>query len=112
MRDNWLPKETGGVLIRKIEIPSMRIELVDTTPATADSVASESGFERGMSGVQEHLERVSVQTRGQVRYVGERHSHPTQVPAIPSPTDICQIECLAALLDMNTLPASMLIASD
>ena len=112
MRDDWLPKETGGVLTGIVDIPSKCIQLVDAAPAPADSVASESGFKRGMSGVQEYLELISEQTRGQVRYVGEWHSHPPRVPAVPSPTDLCQIECLAALFDMDSLPALMLIVSD
>ena len=51
MRDNWFPKETGGALTGIMDIPSMCIELVDSAPASADSVSSESGFERGTPGL-------------------------------------------------------------
>ena len=112
MRAARLPEETGGVLTGIVDIPAKRIQLVDAAPAPPDSKASACGFERGTSGVQEYLERVYEQTRGQVRYVGEWHSHPPRVPALPSPTDRYQIDWLATLFDMDTLPALMLIAGD
>ena len=112
MRAVHLPEETGGVLIGVVDIPAKRIQLVDAAPAPPDSKASATGFERGTSGVQQHLKRVFEQTRGQVRYVGEWHSHPPRAPALPSPTDRSQIDWLAALFDMDTLPALMLIAAD
>lgn len=112
MRTARLPEETGGVLTGIVDIPAKRILLVDAAPAPPDSKASASGFERGTSGVQEYLERVSEQTRGQVRYVGEWHSHPPCVAALPSPTDLSQIDWLATLFGMDTLPALMLIAGD
>lgn len=112
MRAARLPEETGGVLTGIVDIPAKRIDLVDAAPAPPDSKASASGFERGTAGVQEYLERVFEQTRGQVRYVGEWHSHPPRVAALPSPTDLSQIDWLAALFDMDTLPALMLIAGD
>ena len=112
MRAARLPEETGGVLTGIVDIPAKRIQLVDAAPAPPDSKASASGFERGTSGVREYLERVNEQTRGQVRYVGEWHSHPPHVGALPSPTDQSQIDWLATLFDMDTLPALMLIAAD
>lgn len=112
MRAARLPEETGGVLTGIVDIPARRIQLVDAAPAPPDSKASACGFERGTSGVQEYLKRVYEQTRGQVRYVGEWHSHPPRVPALPSPTDRSQLDWLATLFDMDTLPALMLIASD
>lgn len=112
MRAARLPEETGGVLTGIVDIPAKQIQLVDAAPAPPDSKAGASGFERGTSGVQEYLERVFEQTRGQVRYVGEWHSHPPRVAALPSPTDLSQIDWLATLFDMDTLPALMLIAGD
>ena len=112
MRAAGLPEETGGVLTGIVDIPAKRIQLVDAAPAPPDSKASACGFERGTSGVQEYLEQVYQRTRGQVRYVGEWHSHPPRVPALPSPTDRSQLDWLATLFDMDTLPALMLIAGD
>lgn len=112
MRAARLPEETGGVLTGIVDIPAKRIHLVGAAPAPPDSKASASGFERGTAGVQKYLDRVYEQTRGQVRYVGEWHSHPPRVAALPSATDLSQIDWLAALFDMDTLPALMLIAGD
>ncbi len=112
MRAACLPEETGGVLTGMVDIPAKRIHLVDAAPAPPDSKASAYGYQRGTAGVQEYLDRVYELTRGQVRYVGEWHSHPPRVAALPSETDLSQIDWLAALFDMDTLPALMLIAGD
>ena len=113
MRAACLPKETGGALTGIIDIPAKKIQLVDATPAPPDSKGSVSGFERGTLGVlQEHLERVCEQTRGHVQYVGEWHSHPPRVPALPSTTNLSQIDWLATIFDMDTFPGLMLIAGD
>ena len=112
MRSACLPSETGGVLTGVIDIPAQRIHLVDAAPAPADSVGSTSGFTRGTAGVQDYLDGVHKRTRGQVRYVGEWHSHPPRSATHPSAIDLGQIDWLASVFDMDTLPALMLIAGD
>lgn len=112
MRANHLPAETGGVLSGVVDIPAKRIHLVNAAPAPADSKGSATGFVRGTSGVQEYLDRISERTRGQVRYIGEWHSHPPGSGSAPSPTDLVQMDWLATLFDMDTLPALMLIAGE
>ena len=42
-------------------------------------------------------------------YVGEWHSHPPRATPLPSRTDLRQIDWLAALFDMDSQPALMLI---
>ena len=110
MRHECLPKETGGVLTGVIDIPAKRIHLVDAGPAPEDSVSSVDGFVRGSAGVQEYLDRIQDQSAGQVRYIGEWHSHPPRTTTLPSPTDLVQLDWLASLFDMDTLPALMLLA--
>lgn len=112
MRGNHLPKETGGVLSGVVDIPAKYIHLVNAAPAPADSKSSATGFVRGTSGVQEYLNSISERTRGQVRYIGEWHSHPPGSASTPSRTDLAQIDWLATLFDMDTLPALMLIAGE
>lgn len=112
LRNLHLPHETGGVLTGVVDIPALRIHLVDAAPAPEDSESSATGFVRGTVGVQDYLDDVFQRTSGQVRYVGEWHSHPPRVSARPSPTDLVQIDWLATLFDMDTLPALMLIAGD
>ena len=112
MRETKLPVETGGVLMGIVDIPAKQIQLVDAAQEPPDSKASRYGFERGTSGVQEYFDHVSHQTSGQVRYVGEWHSHPPRVPARPSSTDLSQIDWLSTLFEIDNLPALMLIAAD
>ena len=112
MRDAKLPNETGGILFGVVDIPEKRIHLVGAGAAPQDSKETASGFTRGKVGVEEHIDRVFDRTRGQVRYVGEWHSHPPRAEALPSATDLVQIDWLATLFDMDTLPGLMLIAGD
>ena len=67
---------------------------------------------RGVEGVDELMESVHRRTAGQVRYVGEWHSHPPLASARPSAIDGRQIDWLAALMDMDSMPALMLIAAE
>jgi hypothetical protein len=75
-------------------------------------VETVEGFERGVQGLDELLESVQRRTAGQVRYVGEWHSHPRRTSARPSSIDAIQIDWLAALLQMDSMPGLMVIAAD
>jgi len=112
MRASKLPNETGGVLTGIVDIPAKSIHLADAAPAPSDSIETPGGFTRGTAGMAEYLDGVFERTRGQVRYVGEWHSHPPRAATNPSPTDLIQIDWLSTLFDMDTLPALMLIAGD
>jgi len=112
MRDERLPAETGGLLFGLVDIPASRIHLVDASLAPPDSKELPDGFERGIQGVEELLDSVRRRTAGQVRYVGEWHSHPPRASARPSTIDAQQIDWLAALMRMDSIPALMLIAGD
>lgn len=112
MRQMRLPSETGGMLFGIVDIPAKRIHLVDATTAPPDSVEEPSSFVRGARGVDEIMESVQRRTAGQVRYVGEWHSHPIGTTARPSSIDAMQIDWLAALTGMDTMPALMVIAAD
>ncbi|ODR95228.1 hypothetical protein AUC70_05900 [Methyloceanibacter stevinii] len=112
LRAERLPVETGGVLLGTVDIPSKRIHVIEALPAPPDSVETRHGFTRGTQGVQDALDNVWERTRGQVRYVGEWHSHPPRSAPLPSAIDLVQIDWLSTLFDMETLPALMLIAAD
>lgn len=112
MRDARLPAETGGVLFGLVDIPARSIHLVDAAPAPPDSIEEPEGFVRGVEGVDENMESVRRRTAGQVRYVGEWHSHPPRLSARPSAIDALQIDWLAALMGMDSIPALMVIAAD
>ena len=112
MRDARLPSETGGVLFGLVDIPAKSVHLVDASSAPPDSEEPPGGFVRGTQGVEALMEEVHHKTAGQVRYVGEWHSHPPHASARPSPVDGRQIDWLAALMAMDSTPALMLIAAD
>lgn len=112
MRSAALPNETGGVLTGLVDIPERLIHLADAAPAPKDSRGTPGQFLRGTDGVRSHLDDVFARTRGQVRYVGEWHSHPPASGAHPSATDLVQIDWLSTLFDLDRLPALMLIAGD
>ncbi len=112
MRAERLSNETGGILLGVVDIPAQRIHLAGVGPEPTDSVASPGGFTRRTSGVQDVIDRVMAETQGQVRYVGEWHSHPPNAGVMPSITDLAQINWLASIFDMDTLPGLMLIAGE
>ena len=112
MREVRLPSETGGILFGLVDIPAKRIHLVDATPAPAGSIEERGGFVRGMGGVDEMMHDVRRRTAGQIRYVGEWHSHPPRASARPSTVDSRQLDWLAALMGMDSMPALMVIAAD
>jgi E2/UBC family protein A/ThiF family protein/JAB domain-containing protein similar to deubiquitination enzymes len=112
LRKARLPSETGGMLFGLVDIPAKRIHLVDATPAPPDSIEEPSGFIRGMGGVDDIMQDVQRRTAGQVRYIGEWHSHPPRMSARPSLVDTRQLDWLAALMGMDSLPGLMVIAAD
>ena len=112
MRNEHLPNETGGILLGRVDIPKKFIHLVVASPAPPDSEERKNGFQRGTEGIQKFIESVAQKTMDQVRYVGEWHSHPPHVSGYPSPIDLSQIDWLAAVMEMDSMPALMLIAAD
>ena len=112
MRDVRLPSETGGMLFGLVDIPAQSIHLVHASPAPADSTERPGAFVRGTHRVDSLMEMVDRKTSGQLRYIGEWHSHPPHASAHPSPDDADQIDWLAGLLGMDSMPALMLIAAD
>lgn len=112
LRGERLPSETGGILFGLVDIPAKRIHLVDAASAPPDSEEDRGSFVRGVQGVDELMDRARRTTAGQVRYVGEWHSHPPKSSARPSAVDGAQIDWLAALMQMESMPALMIIAAD
>ena len=112
MRQLRAPSETGGILFGVVDIPEKRIDLIYASAAPPDSNEQRGSFVRGVSGVDELMESVRSRTAGQVRYVGEWHSHPPRSSARPSAVDGEQIDWLAALMEMESMPALMVIAAE
>jgi hypothetical protein len=112
MRRAKLNNETGGVLLGVVDIPAMRIDLVDAWPEPADSVGNPSEFVRGTGGLEDAVMSAIGKTLDQIRYVGEWHSHPRLHSTSPSTIDFSQIAWLAATLSADGCPGVMIIAGD
>lgn len=112
LRAQQLPRETGGVLYGLVDVQKMSIHILIASREPSDSEGSGSGFVRGSNGVSEEISTIQKQTLGHIRYVGEWHSHPPRATTTPSRTDIGQLDWLAQLMQLDALPALMVIAGD
>lgn len=112
MRRERLPRETGGVLLGVIDNLARSVHVVDALPAPVDSAEGTAEFERGIERLTETAQAAIDRSLGQIRYVGEWHSHPARASTRPSITDVCQLVWLSGLLRNDGVPAVMLIAGD
>lgn len=112
LRLSKLPNETGGILIGSFDLERRIIYLVDTVASPPDSEEWPTLYIRGASGLAAQVNRIGEQTAGMLQYVGEWHSHPRGVPALPSGDDCKVFLWLTELMDRDGFPAIMLIASD
>jgi hypothetical protein len=83
--------------------------IVDVLKAPSDSEASETGFTRGVQGLETVLKEVTRRTANIVSYIGEWHSHPAFTSPYPSSADRALIEKLARDLAIDGQPALMVI---
>ncbi|MEX2148966.1 MAG: Mov34/MPN/PAD-1 family protein [Steroidobacteraceae bacterium] len=112
LRAQVLPHETGGVLVGYHDLAAGRIYVVDALAAPPDSIGTTGGFERGVKGLEKHLEDIRRRTVGQVGYLGEWHSHPDGIAARPSGDDLWQLLYLGKLLQRENLPALQFIVGN
>ena len=85
-------QETGGILIGRYSARLDCALVVNTTPAPQDSRSGPTWFERGVTGLQQLLDRSWRSHRE--HYLGEWHFHPF-APPTPSPDDIQQMLAIA-----------------
>jgi integrative and conjugative element protein (TIGR02256 family) len=107
-----LPKETGGALIGSFDMQRKIVYVVDTLPSPPDSKEQRTSYIRGHVGLNEGVERVKGITAGNLRYVGEWHSHPPEYDAKPSGDDRDLFGWLSDLMAEDGLPPLMLIAGE
>jgi hypothetical protein len=107
-----LPNETGGVLLGSFDLERKIIYLVETIPSPPDSEEWPTLYIRGSEGLAAQVQQVSEITTGMLQYVGEWHSHPCGVAAIPSTDDCTVFAWITELMDRDGFPAVMLIAAD
>ena len=109
LRQEQLPSETGGVLLGYVDHQLMAIYVVGALDAPSDSQGDETGFTRGVQGLQDRLENVANRTAHMAGYIGEWHSHPPFCAATPSKDDRALLKTLAETLANDGNPAIMVI---
>jgi Prokaryotic E2 family A/Prokaryotic homologs of the JAB domain/ThiF family len=112
LRQMLLPLETGGIILGYVDQKRRAIHIVDAWPAPRDSTESTTEFVRGADGVRDTIEEAASKTANIVGYLGEWHSHPSRVSAIPSTTDGILLTYLAKTLAMDGVPALMVIVGE
>lgn len=112
LRQQGLPKETGGILLGYHDFNVNALVLVDALPAPPDSDRSTAFFERGVQGLTAAVNEATRRTAGIVGYVGEWHSHPDGYSSAPSGQDLYQLVYLALGMSDDGLPAVSVIVSE
>lgn len=107
-----LPNETGGILLGLVDFERRQICVSAAIDPPPDSVRKPHYFERGKTGLEALLRSVGQATAGQLRYVGEWHSHPDGCAATPSDDDDALFATLAALFRGTGEPYLMSIVSE
>ena len=85
--------EAGGLLLG--EVRGKHLNLVEATFPTASDIRSRYSFERLPQGHAEVAQKMWTASQGTVRYLGEWHSHPQDIP-IPSGLDRSEWKRLAS----------------
>jgi hypothetical protein len=112
LRDQKLPKETGGVLLGSIDMERKIIYIYDTIYAPEDSIETTSTFERGKNGVLDEYKKYQKITDNQIQYLGEWHSHPLGYSTNPSSLDMKLFSCLSETMYRQGYPFLMGILGD
>ena len=108
----YTPNETGGILIGTFDVINDAIYLVNCIDAPLDSDRQPTSFLRGNEGVEDKLKLISEQTHGNLKYMGEWHSHPNKSNTKPSEKDIVQLDWLRKQAESQLFPYLMLIIGD
>lgn len=106
-----LPNETGGILFGIIDQKDKTITLVKACFAPENSESTPSSFGRSAYHSTDVLDECQERTAGIVTYVGEWHSHPPSYGALPSQDDIGQLHFLTSSLQIEGMPALMMIVA-
>ncbi len=107
-----LPNETGGILVGHHDMERKIVYFVDALPAPPDSEGRPFFFKRGCADLQRQVQDLEISTAAALTYVGEWHSHPDGHPTALSKDDKQVLNWLKKHLDLDGLPAAMLIVSD
>ena len=112
LRDAKLPRETGGVLIGSFDLERRIAYIVETIPSPPDSEEWPTLYIRGCRGLRGEVDRLAERTDGMLEYIGEWHSHPAGCSTAPSADDVRVFGWLTESMDVEGLPALMMIVGD
>jgi hypothetical protein len=112
LRNEKLPKETGGVLIGAYDFERKYLYINNYLGATIDSEEEKYTFLRGNFDLTSTIEEIREKTNNENDYVGEWHSHPNGVNLLPSKLDIEFFMSIESYLSKEDLPSIMLIIGD
>jgi proteasome lid subunit RPN8/RPN11 len=104
------PRETGGLLIGRLNAAKKIVYVTRLVRAPADSRGTPYFFTRGTQRLPEALEHVERRTGGLLTYVGEWHSHPMGGSDL-SDTDKEAVIKLRSILDPAGLPTLVTIVT-
>ncbi|MGB7292122.1 MAG: ThiF family adenylyltransferase [Thermodesulfobacteriota bacterium] len=111
-REEKLPNETGGVLIGSYDMQRKIVYVVDTILSPPDSFEYPTAYIRGCKGLKKRVDEIQETTIGMLNYVGEWHSHPCGFNTKLSDDDKKLFSWLKENMNIEGLPALMLIAGD
>jgi proteasome lid subunit RPN8/RPN11 len=112
LRNSKLPNETGGVLCGSYDRLRKIIYVIDTLPSPPDSDEWPTVYIRGCKGLLRQIKKIQKITLKRLNYIGEWHSHPIGHGCNPSGEDLKAFSWLVDSMDIEGLPALMLIAGD
>ncbi len=112
LRQSRLPNETGGVLLGSYDLHRKCVYVVDTIHSPPDSQEWPTLYIRGADHLPRQVEEAGARTGQNLEYVGEWHSHPRGFSCEPSVDDRVVFAWLVRSMDVDGLPALMLIAGD
>lgn len=112
LRHERLPNETGGVLLGVADLFHRCISVVQLLSAPPDSKEYPSYFIRGAAGLRAEIDRRSRRSLGNLIYLGEWHSHPSNHSSNPSSVDLEAASALAPIMARDGLPTCILIAGE
>ncbi len=112
LRSRKLPNETGGVIIGNYDMQRRKVYLVDVIPSPSDSEEYPHAYRRGIKGLDQQFEDIYTRTFGNLRYIGEWHSHPDGCSVSPSDDDKIHFEWVRSILKNEGLPPLSLIVGE
>ena len=112
LRQERLPRETGGVLIGAYDLQRKIVYIVDTIPSPPDSEECPTMYIRGTRGLSQRMQEISTATAGMIRYVGEWHSHPDGNSLTLGQDDRKLLAWLGEFSDMDGTPGVVAIVGE